>query len=258
MRILNLVLAVWSFLALAPILAGPPAAAAGPIVRDGYNIQVGDITFKLDGVDAPEVDQVCIDDHADPWTCGIEARDQLTKLIKGRNIRCDDLGPDKINKKRHVGVCTAEGDTQPLNQQLVSAGLAVSGESIKGYYKDDEAVAKEDRKGLWKGCFVAPREYRLGKRDGALLGSSCRADRDREIRAALFPDDLTMPPNCSIKGKFAVRARVTGNLGIYHLRGCPSYAAMTKPDRWFCSEDDALASGFRKAFNCRPPSKGKQ
>ena len=134
----------------------------------------------------------------------------------------------------------------------------MSGDSIKGYYRDDEAVAKEDRKGLWKGCFIAPREYRLGKKDGALLGSSCRADRDREIRAALFPEDLAMPPNCGIKGKFAVRARVTGNLGIYHLRGCPSYAATAKPDRWFCSEDDAQAAGFRKAFNCRPPSKGKQ
>jgi len=258
MRILNLVLPIWCLVVLALIFAESAASAAGPLVRDGGNIQIGDMTFKLDGVDAPEVDQVCIDDHADPWTCGIEARDQLTKLINGRNIRCDDLGPDKISKKRHVGVCTAEGDTLSLNQQLVSSGFAVSGDSIKGYYRDDEAVAKEDRKGLWKGCFIAPREYRLGKKDSALLGSSCRADRDREIRAALFPEDLAMPPNCGIKGKFAVRARVTGNLGIYHLRGCPSYAATAKPDRWFCSEDDAQAAGFRKAFNCRPPSKGKQ
>src|SRR5262249_49814648 len=191
MRILNLVLPIWFLVVLALIFAESAASAAGPLVRDGGNIQVGDITFKLDGVDAPEVDQICIDDHADPWTCGIEARDQLTKLIKGRNVRCDDLGPDKIYKKRHVGLCTAEGDTLPLNQQLVGVGFAVSGESIKGYYKDDEAVAKEDRKGLRKGCFVAPRDYRLGKKDGSLLGSSCRADRDREIRAALFPEDLT-------------------------------------------------------------------
>jgi len=258
MRILNLVLPISLLVVLALIFAESAASAAGPLVRDGGNIQIGDMTFKLDGVDAPEVDQVCIDDHADPWTCGIEARDQLTKLINGRNIRCDDLGADKIIRKRHVGVCTAEGDTLSLNQQLVSSGFAVSGDSIKGYYRDDEAVAKEDRKGLWKGCFIAPREYRLGKKDSALLGSSCRADRDREIRAALFPEDLAMPPNCGIKGKFAVRARVTGNLGIYHLRGCPSYAATAKPDRWFCSEDDAQAAGFRKAFNCRPPSKGKQ
>ncbi len=50
-----------------------------------------------------------------------------------------------------------------------------------------EARAKEDRQGLWKGCFVAPREFRAGKQDGALLGAACRTDRDREIREALFP-----------------------------------------------------------------------
>ena len=54
---------------------------------------------------------------------------------------------------------------------------------------------------------------------------ACRADRDREIREALFPDDLAQPPGCSIKGKFAVRARVTGNVGIYQLQGCRSYPA---------------------------------
>jgi hypothetical protein len=67
----------------------------------------------------------------------------------------------------------------------------------------------------------------------------------------LFPDDLTMPPGCSIKGKFAVRARVTGNVGVYQLQACRSYPALTRPDRWFCSEDDAQAEGFRKAYNCQ-------
>ena len=55
------------------------------------------------------------------------------------------------------------------------------------------------------------------------MGGSCRADKDREIRSVLFPEDPAMPPGCSIKGKFAVRARVTGNVGIYHLQGCRSY-----------------------------------
>ncbi len=253
MRLRDCLLPFWPLLALAiMILSWSPGWAAGIIVRDGDTIQIGDITYRLDGIDAPEADQMCIDDHADPWTCGIEARDQLTKLIKGRAVRCEDLGPDKTFKKRHIGLCTAEGDTLTLNQQLVREGFALNADPfIKGQFKDDAAVAKDDSKGLWKGCLIAPQEYRLGKKDGALLGSSCRADRDKEIRAALFPEDLTMPPNCSIKAKFAVRARVTGNVGIYHLRGCPSYAAMTKPDRWFCSEDDAQASGFRKAFNCQ-------
>ena len=60
-----------------------------------------------------------------------------------------------------------------------------------------------------------------------------------------------MPAGCNIKGKYAVRARVTGNLGIYHLQACRSYPGLTKPDRWFCSEEDAQAAGFRRAYNCR-------
>jgi endonuclease YncB( thermonuclease family) len=261
MRLGVLVLPVWSLIMLA-ILAGGPASATGLIVRDGDTIQIGDITYRLDGIDAPEVDQMCIDNHADPWTCGIDARNELTGFIKGRNVRCEDVtekpsGLISNSRKKRVGICTAEGDTMSLNQQLVGSGFAVSAASIKGYYRDDEAVAKEDSKGLWKGCFVAPQEFRLGKKDGKLLGTSCREDRDREIRAVLFPDEPAMPPNCSIKGKFAVRARVTGNVGIYHLQGCPSYAATTKPDRWFCTEDDAQTAGFRKAFNCRPPSRPK-
>jgi len=42
-----------------------------------YEVQQNsDVTYRLDGIDAPEFDQSCIDDHADPWTCGIAARDQ--------------------------------------------------------------------------------------------------------------------------------------------------------------------------------------
>ncbi|MGV7215262.1 thermonuclease family protein [Bradyrhizobium sp. UFLA05-112] len=229
------------------------AIAASATVRDGNSIQLGDATYRLDGVDAPELDQVCIDDHADPWTCGLEARDQLAKLINGRNVRCDDVGPEKSFGKRHRAICTAEGDKTSLNEQLVGLGFAVAREPIKANVKPAAAEAQTNSAGIWKGCFVAPQEFRTGKKDGTLLGAACRADRDKEIRAVLFPDELTMPPNCSIKGKLAVRARVTGNIGIYHLRGCPSYPATTKPDRWFCSEDDALAAGFRKAYNCRRP-----
>jgi endonuclease YncB( thermonuclease family) len=234
--------------------SGPASAlTAAATVRDANSIQLGDVTYRLDGVDAPELDQVCIDDHADPWTCGIEARDQLTKLIGGRSVRCDDVGPEKNFGKRHRAICTAEGDKVTLNEQLVKLGFAIAREPIKANVKAAATDAKTASAGIWKGCFVAPQEFRTGKKDGTLLGAACRPDRDKEIRAVLFPDELTAPPSCAIKGKLAVRARVTGNIGIYHLRGCPSYAATSKPDRWFCSEDDAQASGFRKAYNCRRP-----
>ena len=111
---------------LGAILLATPAHAANAIVHDGDTIQLGDITYRLDGIDAPELDQTCIDDHADPWSCGIDARDQLTKLINGRNVRCDDLGIDKTTKKRHVGVCTVEGESTSLNLELARQGLAIS------------------------------------------------------------------------------------------------------------------------------------
>jgi hypothetical protein len=126
-----------------------------------------------------------------------------------------------------------------------------SGPSAKGRFKDDEAAAKDNRLGLWKGCFVAPQEFRHGRKDSALLGASCRTDKDREIRDVLFPDHPAMPSGCSIKAKLALRARVTGNVGFYQLQGCRNYPALAKPDRWFCSEEDAQAAGFRRAYNCR-------
>jgi endonuclease YncB( thermonuclease family) len=234
------------------VLAASPAFAASATVRDGNTIQLGKVTYRLADTDAPALDQNCIDDHADPWSCGTAARDQLEKLIDGRPVHCEDHGPDKNFRKRHRGVCTVTGETTSLNQEMIAKGFALDlGPSGKGRLRKDQAGAKHGRLGLWKGCFVSPQEFRHGKKDGALLGSSCPADEDREIRAVLFPQHPAMPPGCSIKARFAMRARLTGHVGIYHLQGCPSYPATTRPDRWFCSEDDAQAEGFRRAYNCR-------
>ncbi len=241
-----------SFILILAVFSASQSLAAGAIVRDGGTVEVGGVTYRLDGIDAPELDQICIDEHADAWACGVEARDQLSNLIGGRQVRCEDLGLGTTYRKRHIGICTLEGETASLNQLLVRQGFALNFEPYaRGRFREDEAAAKANRRGLWKGCFVAPQEFRWGRKHGALLGDSCRTDKDREIRAALFPDDPAMPSGCSIKGKFAVRARVTGNVGVYHLQACRSYPALTKPDRWFCSEQDAQAAGFRKAYNCR-------
>ena len=243
---------------LSIVLPASQSSAATAIVRDGGTLQLGNVTYRLDGIDVPTVDQLCIDEHADVWTCGIEARDQLTKLIGGKQVRCDDLGPDPTYKKRHLGVCKIEGETTSLSQLLVRNGFALNVEaSASGRFKADEARAKEDRQGLGKAASPRRASSALAKKDGALLGAACRTDRDREIREALFPEDLVMPASCNIKGKYAVRARVTGNLGIYHLQACRSYPGLSNPDRWFCSEEDAQAAGFRRAYNCRSPTKSK-
>jgi methylphosphotriester-DNA--protein-cysteine methyltransferase len=60
-----------------------------------------------------------------------------------------------------------------------------------------------------------------------------------------------MAPGCTIKGKFVLRAKITGHRGIYHMEGCRSYQRTKSPDRWFCSEADAQAAGFRRALCTR-------
>src|SRR4029079_10082128 len=100
-------------------LSASPVWAASPTVRDGGTLQLGNVTFRLDGIDAPAFDQLCIDVHADSWTCGIEEREQLAKLICSSQVRCDDLGVDTTFKKRRLGVCKVEGETTSLSQLLV-------------------------------------------------------------------------------------------------------------------------------------------
>jgi endonuclease YncB( thermonuclease family) len=241
-----------SFILILAILSASQSWAAGAVVKDGGTLHLAGVTYRLDGIDTPAFDQMCIDEHADTWACGVEARDQLARLIGSRQVRCGDLGADPAYKKRRIGICTVEGETASLSQFLVRQGFALNFDpAATGRFKDDEAGARDNRRGLWKGCFVAPHDFRRGRKDGALLGDSCRTDKEREIRTVLFPEQPVMPSGCSIKGKLAVRARVTGNLGVYHLQGCRSYPALTEPDRWFCSEEDAQAAGFRRAYNCR-------
>jgi endonuclease YncB( thermonuclease family) len=168
---------------LLSLLVTSPGWAAQPIVKDGDTIQLGDVTYRLAGVDAPEFDQPCIDDHADAWACGVDARDQLATLIGKREVRCEDLGEDKIYKNRRAGVCTIAGEPVSLNQAVVRSGFAVSSEpTAKVGFKEDELVARDKKQGLWKGCFVLPQEFRSQVKDGSLLGASCRSDKDRELR----------------------------------------------------------------------------
>lgn len=225
-----------------------PAFAVETLVKDAATIRLGDVTYRLAGIDAPELDQRCVNSFADPAACGVEARDALVKRIGGRGVSCRDLGPDTAFKGRRIGACVAGGDAASLAEAMVADGYALS---TAQDLAAQQADAKAQRKGLWKGCFVAPQDFRNWATGAPLLGAACRDDKRAETTALLFPPEPPAPDGCSVKAKIAKRARLTGNVGVYQLRGCPSYASLTKPNRWFCSEDDARAAGFRKAFNCR-------
>jgi endonuclease YncB( thermonuclease family) len=222
--------------------------AADAVIKDGDTLKLGTSLVRLEGVDAPELDQMCLDEHGADWTCGIAARDALIGLIGNRAVNCHDNGPAPGYPETRLGICWVTDEPVSLNQQLVRGGWALNFDP-KRSFKADQERAQENRRGLWKGCFVAPWDLRNWRKDTAkLLGPAC--GELASTRNRLFPDQIEMPPGCPIKGKVAVRARALGYRGIYHLESCRSYQAAKKPNRWFCSEDEAKAAGFRKSYRC--------
>jgi endonuclease YncB( thermonuclease family) len=245
-QIVRTLLAVMFFFSLTP------GWAAEATITDGDTLVLNGIPYRLDGVDAPETDQLCVDKAGTIWTCGIEARDQLSTFVNNRDVRCDGLKYDTVYRNRRIAICQVEGETLSLNRWLVQQGWALNFEPYaKGRFKVDEDEARSKGRGIWAGCFAKPQEARRGNKTTAvLLGTACSRYKNEELREKLFPSELTMPTGCAIKGKFAVRAQVTGHRGIYHLEGCRSYGRTKTPDRWFCSEKEAQAEGFRKSFTC--------
>ena len=70
------------------------------LVKEADILKLNGTTYRLDGMDAPELDQVCLDEHGAVWRCGADARDRLTEHIGTRDVRCDDRGADAAYRVR--------------------------------------------------------------------------------------------------------------------------------------------------------------
>jgi endonuclease YncB( thermonuclease family) len=176
-------------LVLVLLMLASPVFGADALVRAGDTLSLGDKSYRLDGVDAPEPDQICLAENGTVWFCGIEARDRLAALITGRAVTCEDRGADSVYPKRRSGICRVEGESLIVNQWLVREGWALSSESsTEGRFQADQTRAEADGRGLWKGCFIAPWDFRRWNKHGAtLLGRSCPAGQDARLRDVLLP-----------------------------------------------------------------------
>src|SRR5450759_3682119 len=113
-------------IALVAWLVFSPAHAAHlsgiPRIVDGDTLAIGSIKFRLEGIDAPETDQICLNANGDHWTCGIDARDQLVAHIAGREIDCTSHGTDGY--RRTLAICSLTGED--LNSWMVQQGWALA------------------------------------------------------------------------------------------------------------------------------------
>ena len=225
------------------LLAFMPSGRCDAHTVDAHPIKIDGKTLRLDGIDTPETDQTCLNEDGEPYPCGLRAAEELEKFIARRPVKCEDIRAEPAYPNRRIAECSVAGID--LGRWLVGEGWAINLEpTTKGRFTVDEDDARAAHSGLWKGCFVAPQDFRRwNKQSAKLLGANCPPD----ARDKLFPDEATMPMGCEIKGHYAVRAWPYA--GIYHLPNCGSYRR-TKAKRWFCSEEAALEAGFRKAYTC--------
>lgn len=119
---------------------------------DGDTLSAGVERLRLEGLDAPEFDQVCGSPKGS-WNCGREARRALAGLISAASAECYGFARDQY--QRILVRCQA-GDTD-INARLVRMGMAVASGSD---YIDEEDAAQREETGIWAGEFDRPRQWR--------------------------------------------------------------------------------------------------
>jgi endonuclease YncB( thermonuclease family) len=207
---------------LAAILAAG-TAWAGPegriAVVDGDTIRVGGESVRLFGIDAPELDQACRRPDGTVWRCGDWARDEVRRLYQGRRAVCDAIETDRYG--RTVATCRVDG--RDMGAVLVANGYARAYLRYTDLYLETEKEAVVAGRGIFGSEMAAPEAFRA-------------ADR---------PAPQTAPGGCVIKGNISNSGR------IYHMPGHENYADTridsSRGERWFCSEAEAQAAGWRRA-----------
>jgi endonuclease YncB( thermonuclease family) len=190
-------------------------------VIDGDTIEIHGQRIRFHGIDAPESGQSCT-----VWgkgtRCGRNAALALSGKINNRTVQCEQKDIDRY--KRIIAVCRAGGED--LNGWMVAKGWAQAYRRYSLDYLKQEDTASRSKVGIWQGEFIAPWDWRRGKR--------------------LEPKQTQQPGICLIKGNINRRGS-----RIYHVPSGQYYSRtkinQSKSERWFCSEEEAVAAGWRRS-----------
>nr|WP_214474384.1 thermonuclease family protein [Mesorhizobium sp. dw_380] len=203
-------------------------------VIDGDTIEIAGQRIRFNGIDAPESRQYCNDAKGFEYPCGQQAAQALDEfLAASRPLYCSFVDRDRYG--RLVGDCW-RADRQNVQRWLVEQGLALDWPRYsKGAFATEQATAKAAHSGLWQGRFDQPWDWRAANAD--------KVETNEQSRG-LFG---LLGIGCNIKGNISVNSGER----IYHLPGQEYYSQTVitpgKGERWFCSEAEAQAAGWRKA-----------
>ena len=189
-------------------------------VVDGDTVEISGQRVRLEGMDAPESAQTCQTASGEITACGRQATRALFELIRNENIACESVGTDKYG--RMLGICFLDGED--INRYMVESGNAWAFIKYSQRYVSEEAKARAAKIGIWQGPAIPAWEFRHSGWQVA---------------------EAAAPQGCAIKGNVSKHGKIYplpwqlwySNVKIDEARG----------ERWFCSEAEALAAGWRPA-----------
>jgi endonuclease YncB( thermonuclease family) len=229
------------FLLIVPSLAWAADITGEAKVREGDVVTIGTSRIRLLGIDAPAVDQLCLNTQGERWTCGVAARDELARHAEGRSWTCHVERTDR--RGRSVARCEVEGED--IQKWLVRSGWALAYVRTTRDYEADEAAAREAKAGMWQGAFIAPWDWRVRNKKTVILGAVTPPDNAHAILMASASGEVAPSPDCTIKGNVNSAGEC-----IYHTPQSRWYAQIrmriAKGTRWFCSVEEAEAAGCRE------------
>src|SRR6202163_3035083 len=216
---------------LPPAIADAADITGVPKIREGDQIQIGNSRIRLGGIDAPSVDQLCLNTNGERWTCGVAARDELIKHAESKTWICHTR---QVVDRRGRLVARCEVDGEDIQKWMVKNGWALSYVRFSHDYDDDEKAAREAKAGMWQGAFIAPWDWRVRNKKTAILGTAKPPDNAHAILLASASGSVAPSPDCTIKGNVNRAGE-----GIYHKppsRGSAQIKLqISRGTRWFCS-----------------------
>ena len=226
---------------LLPSVASAADVTGVPKIRDGDQVQIGGTRIRLMAIDAPALDQLCLNPKGERWTCGVAARDQLVRHVGDSPWTCHVSTIDRFG--RSVAKCEVEGED--IQQWMVKNGWALSFVRLSHAYDAEEKEARAAKVGLWAGAFIAPWDWRVRNKKTAILGATKPPETANAILLASASGPVAPSPTCTIKGNVNRSGQC-----IYHQPTSRWYAQIkmrvSKGTRWFCSVDEAEAAGCRE------------
>ncbi|MGX7743360.1 thermonuclease family protein [Rhodopseudomonas parapalustris] len=216
----------------------PIEIAGMPLVIDGNTVEISGRKIRLQGIDAPETDQICVDEKGTGWTCGLAARDELAKRFGEKPWTCKVAGHDKYG--RSLGSCSANAES--VEEWMVRSGWALALISASRAYEATEAIARDAQSGLWSGAFIAPADWRGRNNQTKIIGAASVPGSALEILRGTASTAEAPSTECVLKGTFGRAGQCT-----YYQPASRLYAKlkMGPGKRWFCSVKEAETAGCR-------------